>query len=90
MPRTARALPNLSVEHQLQLNDLHNEIRIIKENHLHHMAQDIDNLAVEIADVKETVEKRFDKLDGRLWLLVGTTVTTLIGAVGAVLGQMLL
>lgn len=89
MPRTARALPNLSVEHQLQLNDLHNEIRIIKENHLAHIAQDITDLSAEITEVKATVEKRFDKLDGRLWLLVATTITTLIGAVGAVLAPML-
>lgn len=71
----------LSTEHQLQLNDLHNEIRIIKENHLAHMAQDIDNLSVEIKDAKDSFEKRFDKLDERIWVVIGLVVTTLIGIV---------
>jgi hypothetical protein len=72
---------SLSNEHQLQLNDLHNEIRIIKENHLAHMAADIDNLSVEIKDAKELFDKRFDKLDNRLWWIVGIALTTLIGVV---------
>jgi hypothetical protein len=71
----------LSNEHQLQLNDLHNEIRIIKENHLAHIAQDIDNLSEELKDTKEVFDKRFDRLDERLWLVVGLVVTTLVGIV---------
>ena len=71
----------LSTEHQLQLNDLHNEIRIIKENHLAHMADDIDKLGAELKDTKDTFEKRFDKLDERIWVVIGLVVTTLIGIV---------
>jgi len=71
----------LSNEHQLQLNDLHNEIRIIKENHLAHLAADIDNLSEEIKDAKEVFDKRFDRLDERIWLVVGLVVTTLVGIV---------
>jgi len=71
----------LSSEHQLQLNDLHNEIRIIKENHLAHIAEDIDNLSLELKDTKEVFDKRFDRLDERLWLVVGLVVTTLVGIV---------
>ena len=71
----------LSSEHQLQLNDLHNEIKIIKENHLAHIAEDIDNLSLELKDTKEVFDKRFDRLDERLWLVVGLVVTTLVGIV---------
>lgn len=71
----------LSTQHQLQLNDLHNEIRIIKENHLAHMADDIDKLGAELKDTKDTFEKRFDKLDERIWVVIGLVVTTLIGIV---------
>jgi hypothetical protein len=71
----------LSSEQQLQLNDLHNEIRIIKENHLAHIAEDIDNLSLELKDTKEVFDKRFDRLDERLWLVVGLVVTTLVGIV---------
>jgi hypothetical protein len=71
----------LSVEHQIQLHELHSEIQVIKDNHLVHLAQDIDALSAEIKDTKDTFEKRFDRLDERLWLVVGLVVTTLVGIV---------
>jgi hypothetical protein len=45
------------------------------------MAADIDNLSVEIKDARELFDKRFDKLDNRLWWIVGIALTTLIGVV---------
>ncbi len=71
----------LSVEHQIQLHDLHSEIEVIKNNHLVHIAQDIDELSAELKDTKDTFEKRFDKLDERLWLVIGLVITTLVGIV---------
>lgn len=68
----------LSVEHQLQLQDLHNEISVIKDNHLVHIAQDIDKLDGALKETKEEVNKRFDKIDERIWWLVGLVVTTLV------------
>lgn len=72
---------SLSTEHQIQLHDLHREIDTIKNNHLHHIAMDIDNLSAELKDTKEVFDKRFDKLDERLWLVIGLVVTTLVGIV---------
>ena len=80
MPRP-QSKPHLNVEHQIQLNDLHKEIDLIKNNHLHHIQLDLDNLSAEIKDTKDVFEKRFDKLDERLWLVVGLVVTTLVGIV---------
>lgn len=77
MPRPQR----LSVEHQIQMHELHSEIQLIKDNHLAHIAQDIDDLKAELKDTKDTFDKRFDRLDERLWLVVGLVVTTLIGIV---------
>lgn len=69
----------------LDLRDLYTEIRVIKENHLAHMAADIDNLSVELKDTKTLFEKKFDKLDNRIWWLVGIALTTLIGVVVGVM-----
>jgi len=77
MPRPQR----LSVEHQIQLHELHSEIQVIKDNHLVHIAQDIDALSAEIKDTKDVFEKRFDRLDERLWLVIGLVITTLVGIV---------
>jgi hypothetical protein len=71
----------LSVEHQIQLHELHSEITLIKDNHLVHIAQDIDDLKTELKDTKDSFDKRFDRLDERLWLVIGLVVTTLVGIV---------
>lgn len=51
----------------MTLKELAKEIDIIKNNHLAHMAEDIDN-----------IEKRVEKMDARVWaillLLVGAVV----------------
>ena len=72
---------HLSVEHQIQLHELHSEISLIKDNHLVHIAQDIDELKTELNNTKDSFEKRFDKLDERLWLVIGLVITTLVGIV---------
>jgi hypothetical protein len=80
MPRP-QAKTRIDVEQQMQLQDLHKEIEIIKNNHLHHLQMDLTNLSVELKDTKDTFDKRFDKLDERLWLVIGLVVTTLVGIV---------
>jgi hypothetical protein len=71
----------LSVEHQIQIHELHSEIQVIKDNHLMHIAQDIDELDVALKQTKEEFNKRFDRLDERLWLVIGLVITTLVGIV---------
>jgi len=71
----------LSVEHQIQIHELHSEIEVIKNNHLHHLQMDLTNLSNELKDTKDVFDKRFDRLDERLWLVIGLVVTTLVGIV---------
>ena len=71
----------VDMHQQMQINDLHKEISLIKDNHLAHIADDIDKLAVELKETKDIFDKRFDKLDERIWVVVGLTVTTLISIV---------
>jgi len=71
----------LSVEHQIQIHELHSEIQLIKDNHLVHLGQSVDDLKAELKDTKDVFDKRFDRLDERLWLVVGLVVTTLVGIV---------
>lgn len=73
-----KAQPKLSEEHQLQLQDLHHEIDIIKNNHLVHLSEDITDLSAALKETKQEVKERFDKIDERIWWVVGLTVTTLI------------
>jgi polyhydroxyalkanoate synthesis regulator phasin len=55
----------------MKIDDLAREIDLIKNNHLAHIAEDIDRL-----------DKRLEKMDNRVWailiLLVGAVVLTFV------------
>jgi hypothetical protein len=57
---------------------LKQEIDVIKNNHLAHMAQDIDELKEDIKDNRKFFTERMDRLDNRIWWVLGLTVTTLV------------
>ena len=63
---------------RITTKELHREIEIIKDNHLAHMAEDIDELKDSIKDNREFFTKRMDQLDNRIWWIMGLTVSTLI------------
>ena len=57
---------------------LANEIDTIKNNHLQHMAQDIDELKEDLKDTRKEFNNKLDRLDNRIWWILGLTVTTLV------------
>ena len=67
----------LSDEHREQLADLHREIDTIKNNHLFHMQESISKVEEDIKETKVEIKDRFDKLDERMWIIMGLVVTTL-------------
>jgi hypothetical protein len=54
------------------------EIDVIKNNHLAHMAQDIDELKEDLKDTRKEFNNKLDRLDSRIWWILGLTVTTLV------------
>lgn len=59
-------------ENSLMLKVLERDINTIKDNHLAHMAEDIDRL-----------ESKVDKMDARLWWVLGLLVaSTIVGMLG--------
>ena len=54
------------------------EINTIKNNHLAHMAQDIDELKEDIKETRKEFNHKLDRLDNRIWWILGLTVTTLV------------
>jgi len=54
------------------------EIDTIKNNHLAHMAQDIDELKEDLKDTRKEFNSKLDRLDNRIWWILGLTVTTLV------------
>ena len=69
--------------------ELANEIEQIKDNHLAHMADDIDELKQAVKENRTFFQDRLDRMDNRIWLILGATVSTLVTIIGAFFGGMM-
>ena len=75
---TQSTMQKIEGQKKATVADLATEIDIIKNNHLAHMAQDIDELKEDIKDNRKFFTERMDRLDTRIWWIMGLTVTTLL------------
>jgi len=57
---------------------LANEIDTIKNNHLVHLDQKVEDLKEEVKDTRKEFNHKLDRLDNRIWWILGLTVTTLV------------
>jgi len=68
---------------RITTQELHREIEQIKNNHLAHMMEDIDDLKDAVKENKQFFTERLDRLDNRIWAIVllslGTLLSTIIG-----------
>jgi len=75
---TQSTMQKIEGKQRATVADLATEIDIIKNNHLAHMAQDIDELKDDIKENRKFFTERMDRLDTRIWWIMGLTVTTLL------------
>jgi chaperonin cofactor prefoldin len=75
------------------IQDLWNEIEVIKNNHLEHIKQDIDTVKANVERIEKTVDKqdtKLDKMDSRLWwiftFVVGGVITSVAVSIAEKLG----
>ena len=68
--------------------ELHREIEIIKDNHLAHIHDCIHRLEEDVKDNRKFFTQRLDRLDNRIWWILGITVTSLISVLVAQFGGM--
>jgi len=71
------------MQQQIQINDLAKDIEIIKDNHLVHMAEDIDQLKANVKDNRDHFNGRMDRLDNRIFWVLGLTVSTLVSIIAS-------
>ena len=69
--------------------ELAKEIEVIKENHLQHIAEDIDELQAAVKENRQFFIERLDRMDNRIWLILGATVSTLITILGTIIAGMM-
>lgn len=70
---------------RITTQELHNEIEQIKNNHLTHMMEDIDDLKDAVKENRIFFTERLDRLDNRIFMILGLVVTTLLTIIGAIL-----
>ena len=68
--------------------ELHREIELIKDNHLAHIHDCIHRLEEDVKDNRKFFTQRLDRLDNRIWWILGLTVTSLISVLIAQFGGM--
>jgi hypothetical protein len=71
---------------RITTQELAQEIKVIKENHLTHIHDCIHRIEEEVKDQRKYFTNRLDRLDNRIWWVLGMTVTTLVSVMLAVFG----
>jgi hypothetical protein len=74
-------IPQKNRTNQAVLSEILREIATIKDNHIFHMDQRIDGLNEELKDTRIELNAKFDKLDERIYALIGLVATSLLGIV---------
>ena len=69
--------------------ELAREIEVIKENHLAHISDDISELQAAVKENRQFFIERLDRMDNRIWLILGATVSTLITILGTIIAGMM-
>jgi len=74
------------------IEDLWQEIEVIKNNHLEHIKQDIDLVKANVERIEKTVDKqdtKLDKMDSRLWWIFTLIVGTVLTGAGIIIAKQL-
>ena len=71
---------------RITTQELHKEIEQIKNNHLAHMMEDIDDLRDAVKDNRIFFQDRLDRLDNRIFWILGMVLTTLVTLVATIIG----
>jgi hypothetical protein len=70
---------------RITTQELHNEVQQIKNNHLAHMMEDIDDLKESVKENRLFFTERLDRLDNRIFWILGLTISTLVAIIGVMI-----
>ena len=73
---------------KITVQELHKEIEQIKDNHLAHMMDDIDELKEAVKDNRNFFIGRLDRIENRIYWILGLAFTTLASVIVAIVGGM--
>ena len=72
---------------RITTQELHTEIEQIKNNHLAHMAEDIDELKDAVKDNRDFFIGRLDRIENRIFWILGMVLSTLITIIATIISS---
>ena len=72
---------------RITTQELHSEIEQIKNNHLAHMAEDIDELKDAVKDNRDFFIGRLDRIENRIFWILGMVLSTLVSLVATIISS---
>jgi len=72
---------------RITTQELHSEIEQIKNNHLAHMAEDIDELKDAVKENRDFFIGRLDRIENRIFWILGMVLTTLVSLVATIISS---
>ena len=72
---------------RITTQELHSEIEQIKNNHLAHMAEDIDELKDAVKENRDFFIDRLDRIENRIFWILGMVLTTLVSLVATIISS---
>lgn len=74
---------------RITTQELHSEIEQIKNNHLAHMMEDIDELKDAVKENRDFFIGRLDRIENRIFWILGMVLSTLVTLVATLVGGMI-
>jgi len=72
---------------RITTQELHKEIEQIKNNHLAHMAEDIDELKDSVKDNRDFFIGRLDRIENRIFWILGMVMSTLVTIIATIISS---
>jgi len=72
---------------RITTQELHKEIEQIKNNHLAHMAEDIDELKETVKDNRDFFIGRLDRIENRIFWILGMVMSTLVTIIATIISS---
>lgn len=70
---------------RITTEQLHNEIKILRDNHIYHLHECVHRLESDVKDNRKFFTQRLDRLDNRIFWILGLVVSTLIAIIGVMI-----
>ena len=69
------------VERHIQISKIEKDIETLKDTHIAHIHDCMHRIDDTIKENRSHFNTRLDKLDSRIWMIMASSVTTLLGVV---------